>query len=107
MIYNPPEIAQQRQSESKADNRSGGESKMSLLDRKGALKVAVKMEKVVPVCIQQLKMLLGVSSNEWVCTSTCGLLYTCRSMKLRKLSLIVNGEKGKINLLCMQYKISS
>ena len=53
MIYNPPEIAQQRENESK--------------DKEGALQVAIKMEKVIPVFIQQLKMLLGVSSNEWVC----------------------------------------
>ena len=62
MIYNPPEIARQRENKSKDDNRT------NLLDSKGALKVAVKMEEVIPVFIQQLKMLLGVSSNEWVCT---------------------------------------
>ena len=62
MIYNPPEIAQL--SESKDDNKT---SETSLLDSKGALKVAVKMEKVIPVFTQQLKMLLGVPSNEWVC----------------------------------------
>ena len=67
MIYNPPEIAQQRESESKDGNKTRGEKEKSLMDRKGALKVAVKMEKVIPVFIQQLKMLLGVPSNEWVC----------------------------------------
>ena len=63
MIYNPPEIAQQRENESKDSNKSRGEKDM----KKGALQVAVKMEKVIPVFMQQLKMLLGVSSNEWVC----------------------------------------
>lgn len=64
MIYNPPEIAQQRENESKDSNKTRGEKEM---ESKGALQVAVKMEKVIPVFIQQLKMLLGVSSNEWVC----------------------------------------
>ena len=68
MIYNPPEIAQQRENESKDINQTGGEKEM---ERKGALQVAVKMEKVIPVFIQQLKMLLGVSSNEWVCGFQC------------------------------------
>ena len=63
MIYNPPEIAQQRENESKDSNKSRGEKDM----KKGALQVAVKMEKVIPVFMQQLKMSLGVSSNEWVC----------------------------------------
>lgn len=67
MIYNPPEIAQQRESESKDGNKTRGEKGKDILDRKGALRVAVKMERVIPVFIQQLKMLLGVSSNEWVC----------------------------------------
>ena len=63
MIYNPPEIAQQRENESKDSNKTRGEKEMEM---KGALQVAVKMEKVIPVFIQQLKMLLGVTSNEWV-----------------------------------------
>ena len=67
MIYNPPEIAQQRESESNGGNETKGEKDRSLLDRKGALRVAVKMEKVIPVFIQQLKMLVGVASDEWVC----------------------------------------
>ena len=64
MIYNPPEIAQQKENESKDSNKSRREKDM---EKKGALQVAIKMEKVIPVFIQQLKMLLGVSSNEWVC----------------------------------------
>jgi hypothetical protein len=68
MIYNPPEIAQWRENESKEGTKTEGEKEKSVLDRKVALQVAVKMEKVIPVFIQQLKMLLGVSaSNEWVC----------------------------------------
>ena len=63
MIYNPPEIAQQRENESKDSNKTRGEKKM---ESKGVLQVAIKMEKVIPVFIQQLKMLLGVTSNEWV-----------------------------------------
>ena len=68
MIYNPPEIAQWRESASKEGNGTERESEMNLLDGKGALKVTVKMEKVIPIFIQQLKMLVGVSSDEWVCT---------------------------------------
>ena len=70
MIYNPPEIAQQKENESKDRNQTKGEKDV---ERKGALQVAVKMEKVIPVFIQQLKMLLGVSSNEWVCGFQCKL----------------------------------
>ena len=70
MIYNPPEMARykeivaQHSNQSELDKRAG-----HLLDSKGTLKVAVKMEEVLPVFIQQLKMLLGFSSSEWVCLS--------------------------------------
>ena len=73
MIYNPPEIAQMKEVESQHDKdnvskrrEDAKDSLTSLTDSKGALKVAIKMEKVVPIFIQQLKMLLGVSSSEWV-----------------------------------------
>ena len=72
MIYNPPEASKLKEIESrrKSLNETGQEdsrdSLTSLTDHKGALKVSVKMERVMPVFIQQLKMLLGVSSSEWV-----------------------------------------
>ena len=80
MIYNPPELAQQRTVESKhSDNVTkhqdrGGQSSI-LRDSKGAIKVAVKMEHIMPVFIQQLKMLLGISSSEWVYYCMCAWLY--------------------------------
>ena len=62
-----------RESESQNDNRTREQSEMGLFDSKGALRASVKMEKVVPVFIQQLKMLLGLSSEEWV--RLCMYLY--------------------------------
>ena len=75
MIYNPPEAAKLKETESRQNNsnETGWEERTDslagLTDHKGALKVSVKMERVMPVFIQQLKMLLGVSSGEWV---SCG-----------------------------------
>lgn len=76
MIYNPPEASKLKEIESQR-NSTGNEteredrrdSQTSSTDHKGALNVAVKMERVMPVFVQQLKMLLGVSSNNWV---SCG-----------------------------------
>ena len=51
MTYNPPEIAQWRESESKNGNRTREEKKMN---NKGTLKVAMKMEKVIPVFVEEL-----------------------------------------------------
>ena len=78
MIYNPPEVSKLKEIESQrnsTDNETGWEDRRdsltSLTDHKGALKVAVKMERVMLVFIQQLKMLLGVSSNKWVSCAWC------------------------------------
>ena len=72
MIYNPPELAQLKRLESQhhsnetIDEDSLETKKKTLLDRKGALKVAVNMERVMPVFVRQLKMLYGLTSTEWV-----------------------------------------
>ena len=70
LIYNPPELAQLIKNESQSDNatrrQDRKDSRTGLQDSKSALKVAVRMEKVIPIFIQQLKMLLGVSSSERV-----------------------------------------
>ena len=78
MIYNPPEASKLKEIDSQ-QNRTGNETEWedgrdsltSLTDHKGALKVAVKMERVMPIFIQQLKMLLSVSSDKWV---GCGII---------------------------------
>ena len=71
MIYNPPELAQQKAFESRrhsnqTNDRDGLDTPTTLLDSKGALKVAVDMERVMPVFVQQLKMLFGIHSTERV-----------------------------------------